>query len=270
MPKTRSKEKKKEYKEKAVSKIHELLQEKDFYLRRSIQLLLEEHDIYHTITVHAINELQEKDELRTAKYPKRGNHPQWIYREDLRLKDIKDQIENDYIPIHDKFSEASSKVGEYAQNIIEESLTKAGFTIVSKEGSTQYFNGKEFPKNNDIDFIALKDDVFYGIEVRNKLPHANFKKIMDKKELADFHDIQFVLISRNPGRTGYKLFQEGGLHLDYGYYIWDPEFSRIAEKVKEKLHYPLKCLSSPPEDLIEDLKEIPRWHEKHFPEKGVK
>lgn len=217
MPEIRSKGKKKKYKEKAMKKIYDLLQEEDFYLRRSIQLLLEEYDIYHTITVHAINELQERNELRTAKYPKRGNHPQWVYREDLRLKDIKDQIKNDYIPIHKKFSEASSKVGKYAQDIIEQGLTKADYTIVSKEGATQYFNEKEFPKNNDVDFIALKDDVFYGIEVRNKLPHSNFNKIMDKKDLADFHDIQFVLISRNPGRTGYKLFQEGGLHLDFSY-----------------------------------------------------
>ena len=66
-----------EYTEKAKRKISELLEKERFMMRRSIQLLLEKYGIYHTITVHAIEELKTEGKMRTAKYPKRGSYPIW-------------------------------------------------------------------------------------------------------------------------------------------------------------------------------------------------
>lgn len=155
-----------------------------------------------------------------------------------------------------------------AENSHHVSLTIPRFSQERRKGDTKYFNGERY-RGNDLDFIAFNEGVFYGIEVKNKISHPDFQDdIMAKKSVADFHDIQFVLISRNPGRNGIRLFEEGGLHLDYGYYIWNPNFSQIAEKAKEKLRYPVKSLSSPPGELVEEVKKISKWHEKHFPEKG--
>lgn len=258
-----------ELKKKAKAMIPKMLEEKGFMMRKSVQVALEKHDIYHTITRHAIEDL-EGDQLRTAKYPKRGNYPIWVYRENLRLNDIKDKINDEYLPVLHNFSQASSQIGkEHAEAIVEDALIKAGFTLVSRRDETKYFNGKEYDGNNNLDFIALNNSAFYGLEVKNKIPPLGFEKILDKKAVADFHDIQFVLVSRNSERNGFRLFNKGGLHVDYRFYIWSSKFSQIAKRAKEKLRYPLKCVSSAPRSLVEEIQKVPKWHEKHFPEKGA-
>lgn len=158
---------KREYKEKAMNIIIDLLEEEPFMMRRSVQVLLEDYNIYHTITAHAIEELESIGRIRTAKYPKRGAYPLWIYREELRLNDIRGKISNEYLPLHKKFSDKSDKMGRYAEKIVEKALKEAGFIIVSREGSTQYFDGEEYPEKNDLDFIALKDMILlkFGCEI---------------------------------------------------------------------------------------------------------
>lgn len=258
------------YIEEAKPIIHELLEEHDFLPLRSIQLLLEQKGYWHTVTANAITELRKGEKLRTAKYPPRSiNLPAWVYRYKLRLKDIKGKIDSEYKPLYQKFIDASLHMAKHCEDVIEKALSKAGFITVSRGSNTRYFRGRLFPRRKDIDFVAYKDQVFYGFEVKNQISYSNWNAdIVDKKMVADFHGLQFVMVARRLGPYGYRLFRCGGLYNEFKKLIWSLNFSPLAERVKEKLYFPIICVDTPTNELVESLKELDKLHDMNFYGKG--
>lgn len=159
-------------------------------------------------------------------------------------------------------------MGFFCESIVEEALTKAGFVTVSRNAKTRYFRGRTYPRKNDLDFIAYSGGVFYGIEVKNTISVPDSSDIGRKKDVAEFHDIQFLLIARSLGHLSYEIFQDGGMYIEFGKLIWSPKFSSFAERVEEKLLYPVICTNESPDLLISKSKKIPKLHDKHFKEKG--
>lgn len=257
------------YKEKAKPIILDLLKEHSFLSQRSLQIILEQKSCWHTVTWNAIRELKKEEKLRTAKYPPRGNFPTWVYRYDLRINDIKEEIDREVKPLYKEFMEASSSMGFYCEDIIEKALTEVGFITLSRSQNTKYFRGRTYPNRNDLDFIAYKSGVFYGIEVKNLIGYPDWTEdIINKKSVAEYHGIQFVMLSRALGSYGYDLFKCGGLHLEFDKLIWSPDFSSLAERLEEKLYFPIICVDTLPGDLISKIKELPSMHDKHFYGKG--
>jgi len=259
----------KKYKEEAKPLIMDLLREHHFLSQRSIQILLESRKLWHTVTWNAIRELKKEMKLRTAKYPPRGNFPVWVYEYNLRINDIKKQIDAEYKPIYNEFVKASSEMGHYCEDIIEMALTETGFVTLSRNQNTRYFRGKKYAGRTDLDFIAYKDGVFYGVEVKNLIAYPDWREdIFDKKSVAEFHGIQFVMVSRVLGPYGYNLFTCGGLYSEFNSLIWSPKFSSLAKRIEEKLYFPIICTDKPSKDLLTKVKDLPFLHEKHFYGKG--
>ncbi len=258
------------YIEKTKEIILDLVYQEKFLARRSIQIILEENcNIWHTITWNAINELVNEKKIRMAKYPPRSSRgvdsPVWVYRTDMRINEIKDEISNNYMPLYRKFVTISREMGYYAQNIVEDALKKAKFNIISKEDCTRYFKGELFPGRKKLDFIAYRDGVFYGIEVKNHISYPDLNKdILKPKKIADFHGVQFVMISRRLGYLSHEVFKNKGLYVEFENLIFDPQYSSLAEKINEVFYYPVLCTKKPWGKLINKLKEIPIHHDKHF------
>ncbi len=262
-------EKFREAKEKAKPLILELINEYSLLSQRSIQVKLEEYGLWENVTWNALLNLENAGKIRTAKYPPRGNYPKWVYKANLRLQDVRDEITNQIIPIYRKFVDVSGKMASFCENIIEEALTKAGFITLSRNAGTKYFHGRTCHKKNDLDFIAYFDGVFYGIEVKNSISYPDSAHIfVGKKAVADYHDIQFLLVARTLGPLSYRIFKSGGLYLEFEKLIWSSKFSSFAKKVEEKFLYPIMCIKQVPDSLVSQLKGIPLLQEKYFREKG--
>lgn len=252
-------------KEQAKPLILELIGEHSFLALKSVQISLERRNYWHTVTWNAIQDLRREGLIRTAKYPPRGAFPTWVYRSDLRINDIRETIDNELKPIYNDFIRRSSNMGLYCETIIEKALTDTGFITLSKRANTRYFRGRIYPRRKDLDIIAYKEGVFYGIEVKNNLAYPNWNiDIIQKKQVADYHGIQFVLFSRTLGPYGYDLFQCGGLHLEFDYIFWSPNFSSLAERIEESLYFPIICADKPTEELISKTKELQNLHDRHF------
>ncbi len=246
-----------------------MLDEHRFLSQRSIQIILEQKNYWHTVTWNAIKDLEKEMKLRRAKYPPRGDFPVWVYHPDLRINDIKGQIDSTFKPIYKEFIDASSGMGHYCEDIIEKALTEAGFVTLSRNQNTRYFRGRKSPQKTDLDFIVYKEGVFYGVEVKNLIAYPNWgEDIVDKKSVAEFHGIQFMMFGRSFGPYGYRLFRCGGLYGEFNKLIWASNLSSLAERVEEKLYFPIICVSEPQEDLIAKAKELHLLHEKHFYGKG--
>ena len=258
------------YKEEAKPIIMELLQDHSFLSHRSIQIILEQKKYWHTVTWNAIKDLKKEGKLRTAKYPPRGKHfPMWVYRYNLRLNDIKGQIDKEFKPLYKEFIEVSSGMGSHCEEIIEKALTRVGFITLSRNQNTKYFRGKTYPDGKDLDIIAYKEGVFYGFEVKNLLAYPNWNEdIVKKKAVAEYHGIQFVMVNRTLGSYKWNLFRCGGLYIEFNRLIWAPKFSPLAKRLEEKLYFPIDCMDEPSEALIREIKGIIFNHDKHFYGKG--
>lgn len=206
--------------------------------------------------------------MRTAKYPPRGIFPVWVYEHNLRLYDIREEIDKRYKPLYSKFIDTSSSMGRFCEGIIEEALTDAGFITLSRNEDTKYFRGREYEGRKDLDFIAYKEGVFYGVEVKNLIAYPNWNDdIVEKKLVADYHGIQFVFVNRTLGPYGYRLFGCGGLYLEFGEIVWSLFFSSLAEKLVKRLYFPIICADKPSSELVSGLKEVPFLHDKYFSRK---
>lgn len=258
-----------ENKEKAKPLILELINDYSLLSQRSIQVKLEEYDLWQTVTWNAIEDLENDGKIRRAKFPPRGNYPRWIYKANLRLQDVRDEITKELTPIYRRFVDVSGKMATFCEDIIEEALTRAGFVTLSRNASTKYFRGRKCPRRNDLDFIAYTDGVFYGIEVKNSISYPDSNSIfLGKKSVAEFHGIQFLLVARTLGDLSFEIFKCGGLYLEFGKLIWGSKLSSFAKKVEEKFLYPILCTNRAPDLLVSQFKGIAGLQEKHFEGKG--
>jgi hypothetical protein len=147
-------------------------------------MILEARKYWHTVTWNAIRELAKEGKLRTAKYPPRGIFPVWVYEHNLRLYDIREEIDKRYRPLYSKFIDTSSSMGRFYEGIIEKALTDAGFITLSRNEDTKYFRGREYEGRRDLDLIAYKEGVFYGVEVKNLIAYPNWNDdIVEKSSL---------------------------------------------------------------------------------------
>jgi hypothetical protein len=267
---SRTTEKFRRYKEEVKPIILELLEDHSFLSHRSVQLMLEQKNYWHTVTWNAIRDLKKDGKLRTAKYPTRGKHfPTWVYRSNLRISDIRAQIDMEFKPLYKDFIEASSAMGSHCEGIIEKAIGKAGFVALSRNQNTKYFRGKTCPDGKDLDVIAYEDGVFYGFEVKNLLAYPNWNEdIVKKKAVAEYHGIQFVMVSRTMGPYNWELFKCGGLYLEFNRLIWATNFSSLAKRLEEKLYFPIDCVDEPTEELIRKVKGVQHSHDIHFYGKG--
>ena len=257
------------YKEETKPIIMKLLEEHSFLPHRSIQIILEQKGYWHTVTWNAIRELETENRLRTAKYPPRGNSPTWVYKYDLRIYDIKDKIDKEYKPLYEEFISASYEMARHCEDIVEKALTEAGFVTLSRSQNTKYFRGRTCPRREDIDFIAYRGGVFYGIEVKNLISYPDWSKdIINKKSVAEYHGIQFVMVCRSIGPYAYNLFRCGGLYIVFDELIWASKFSSLGERLAKKLYFPIICVDSPSEELVSRFRELSSVHDRHFYGKG--
>ena len=160
----------------------------------------------------------------------------------------------------------SKKMGEHCETIIEKSLNEAGFITVSRFNETKYFRGRTYSKRGSLDFIAVNDGVFYGIEVKNYLAYPRMEKIIEKKKIADYHGIQFMIISRGLGPYSYECFRRRILYMEFDKLIWSPNYSSFAKIIAQKFLFPILCIDEAADDIITKLKEIPKLRKKHFDE----
>jgi len=256
----------KKYQKEVKPLILDLIKEHSFLSQRSIQVALESAGFWHTVVWNGITSLRKHGEIRTAKYPPHGMYPIWVYDKKLRINDLREALNKEYIPLYRKYVRISKEMGHHCENIIEKALNEAGFVTVSYSNDTKYFGGQMYPKRGSLDFIAFNEGVFYGIEVKNYISYPRLEKIMMKKKIADYHEIQFVMISRGLGPYSYECFKRRIMYMEFGKLIWSPKYSSFAEKMIDKFLYPIICIRKPTSEMISRLKKLPKLRKLHFEE----
>jgi len=112
---------------------------------------------------------------------------------------------------------------------------------VSEVGSgIREFRGRTTTVNNDIDFIAIKDQIAYGVEIKNGLMYPNdlYWKIRVAAELG----LIPMIIARwlNPAQV--KCIREvGGEFVVYKDAIYSTTYAPLISQVRELLGFPIEA-----------------------------
>ena len=226
---------------------------------RELEVRLEGKDnIEHWDVWRVRKEMKNKREVRT--FHQRTIGATFYYPKNLKLNDIKNIIgkKTKLIQYLRKISEAEDKsLGRHAENIILEALRKCNFNVLNRD--FKWFQGREYDGEEDLDFLAEKDDIYYGVEVKNKLDNIKWKDSRKKDietilEICKTLGLVPMIITRYlPGMYKRRLIGSKALIIDYKDLIVHPDFKEYALKWKSILGFPVYICDRPPQNLLQKI-----------------
>jgi len=155
----------------------------------------------------------------------------------------------------EKYGEKS--LGKHAETVVLRALEQAGFTIAAKD--IKWFMGRTFPGEEDLDFLAVRDEIWYGIEVKNMLDNLKWRET-GKKDIETILNIcktlgivPMIITRYLPRPYRVRLIGEGALIITYGTLIIHPDFIDEAERWRQVFGYPVRATSEPWDELVQDI-----------------
>lgn len=235
-----------------------------FYLQQLKVLFEDRH--YHWNTGVALDELVEKGYLikwieNIIVGPEKQKRKISLFRRsDVRyyIKNTKTILE------HNKSFDLNygKTTGTWAEFLTEHMFLKNGFTIVDTH--TKKFKNLEWKKtNHNLDFIVTKDDLYYGVEVKNRFEYITEYELEVKMlGMCDHLNLIPMCVFRMaPGAFMFKLYKNGGFTIIFKRKALPIGFESFAKKIWEDTLLPIQAtcfLSERGERLF--LK----WHEKNI------
>ena len=149
----------------------------------------------------------------------------------------------------------SSYAGFYAQGVWLKAFRDVNFDVLGTD--VNELEGKRASISGDIDFVAEKEGVRFGVEVKNGLSYpTDFK---EKFQIAaELGTIPFFVARRLPSSTFYWINERGGLIKIYETAIHAPDFKSKVDECIDILGYPLITLNEISEETKSKLYQIAR------------
>jgi len=210
-----------------------------------------EKQYYHTVTDYSVRRLEEGKAyneglklVRTALPGRRSTAqrtPNVFYR-------FEDADYTSLIPIMKKklelstfVSELATSAGFHAQYLWRDAFTDLGFTIEKEDAND--FGGKKATVGGDIDFIAKKDGLVFGVEVKNSLEYPD--DLSRKVQIAiELGTIPVVVVRRVTWDVYGNLKKYGVLAKIYETSIMPGSYAAVVDDCKKILGMPLIALDS--------------------------
>ena len=230
-----------------------------FYLSQ-LRVLFEEKS-FHWNTGYALNELVDEGQLinwkeKSQKIDNASVQLSLYRRPDTRYYKKNTKILFDCVKF---FTENFNKAcGKWAEFLTEHFFLLNGFKIIDKH--TNSFNGN-FWKNTDhnLDLIVTKDELNYGIEVKNRFEYIGKKEFRIKMyDMCSYLDLIPVCVSRfAPYFTMSELGGNGGRILIFKRKVFPFGFEQQAKKIWESTLLPIRCY-----DRLSEKSEYQfiKWH----------
>lgn len=211
-----------------------------------------ERDFFHDVTGYMVRRLDENGQIRRTGL--RGRRvPVVFYR--LPETDYSDIIGlmSKKVRLSNFLSNNSSQAGYFAQSLWELAFQDLGFEILGRE--VHRFRGKRTRVGGDIDFIAQKDGLTYGVEVKNSLSYPD--DLSRKLRIAVELDVIPFFVARWVSKSQFYMVRKyGGLVKLYETSIYPGEYAKIIEGCRHVLGFPLIALDRITERPKRHLRKI--------------
>ncbi|MBS1661477.1 MAG: hypothetical protein JST68_10550 [Bacteroidetes bacterium] len=232
--------------------------EKVFYGRQLE--VIHENKYFHWVTNRALRLLVAEGYILSEKRALKWGGTITIYwhksfryfkREAAKLIKIVEEYSDDSI---------TSELGYHGELLVNEAFSR--FQYLTRGRNLNQFKEKKWPdSNHNLDFVFEKDNISYGIEVKNTLGYIDKEEFHLKIRLCHYLDIIPVFVVRMlPKNWIIDLIKAGGYALLLKYQLYPPYFKSLAKKAREELELPI---DSPRTLLDGTIQRFDNWHKKH-------
>ena len=198
-----------------------------------------ERDFFHSVTGYIIRRLQVSRQIRRTGLPGRRRIPRVFYR--LAETEYSELVElmEEKVKLSKFLSYESSRAGYFAESLWFSAFQDLGFEILGRE--TSRFMGKRATIGGDIDFIARRDGLTYGVEIKNSLSYPD--DLSQKFRISLELGVIPFFVARWISKSQFHMVRRyGGLVKLYETSIYPTRYAEIIERCRRVLGFPLIAL----------------------------
>lgn len=236
----------------------------DFFEERPLEVFYErqlevifENKFFHWITNKALYELREDDRLASELEALEAETSIRFYRAKThrfwkrQAKEIKLLVRAFSQP---SFTEG---LGSHGETMFDAALPTGGFLPVARK--VREHNGKRWTEtNHDLDRLYTRDDVFYGIEIKNTLSYINRRELDVKLRICAYLNVRPLFIVRMaPKSYIFTTQQLGGYTMPFKYQLYPHGYASFARTVRDRLLIPV---DSPARIADGTIQRFLNWH----------
>lgn len=226
-----------------------------FYLRQ-IEILHEDK-YFHWVTRRALQELMDEGVVRReVRMLRTGTsiHLIW-HRSNRYYKRRAGQV----VELVEEFSDPNfiRALGMQGEVMILEGFAR--FEFVLKGRNVREFQGKRWRRTgHDVDFVFERDNVAYGVEVKNTLGYMDYREFGMKIEMCRIFGVHPVFAVRMMPKSWMKnLIDSGGYGMILKYQLYPWGYGELAKRVVKGLGLPVDV----PQALADGtMQRFVRWH----------
>ena len=234
----------------AEKSIMEVVEKEKVVYRNEFRYRLEK-DYYHSVSDYAVRRLEERkaynEGLRLARTAVPGRKSTVKRTPNVFYKSVGADYSS-LVPIMKKklelstfVSELSSSAGFHAQYLWRDAFVDLGFSIEGED--VNEFEGEKATIGGNIDFVARKDDLCFGVEVKNRLEYPD--DLANKVQIAiELKTIPVMVVRRVAWDVYGNLKKFGVLTKLYETCIMPKSYEPIVEECKQILGMPLIALDA--------------------------
>jgi hypothetical protein len=130
-------------------------------------------------------------------------------------------------------------LGLHGELMVLEGFAREEFVMRGRE--VREYGGREWTESDhDLDFIFARDDIAYGVEVKNTLPYMDHQEMQAKMAMCAHLGLRPVIAARMlPKSWVEELRQAGGFGLILKFQLYPLAHKELARRVREELGLPV-------------------------------
>jgi hypothetical protein len=231
---------------------------KVFYSRQ-LEIMFEDK-YYHWITNRALRDLVESKEIISQHYNlKNAGSLNIVWHKSFRYyKRAAEKV----CELVDSYSSPSlsAGIGRNGEFLVLEGFVANGFLFRGK-GINEFNEEKWKDSEHNLDFIFSKDNVDYGVEVKNMLGYMDHDELEIKVRMYKQLNLKPIFAVRMFPKTWInEVNKSGGFSLIMKYQFYPIAHMELAEKVSQILGFPIKTPTSLQQGTMD---RVLKWHNKH-------
>jgi hypothetical protein len=149
-------------------------------------------------------------------------------------------------------------LGKHGELLADAGMARTGFRI--EQSKVREVDGRRWTKSNhDLDRLIIRDNVRYGVEIKNQLGYIDQSEFQIKLQMCRHFRVRPMFIARMmPRNYNAEVIRAGGFALLLKNQHYPLMTDDLAKRVREGLNLPTLSISELPDTT---LRRFENWHQ---------